>query len=156
MVMFLKEKKKDTNDLRAIKVIDIAKIQQNLLYQYDIFDMENQLQLCVDGFVKEFEIMKICGNKNNNSVKCYEYFHTKKEFVIVMELCDMNLSEYLMDKIKKDKNCFKAEEILEIISPLNKSFEIMKKNNIIHRDLKLENILIKFNDKQNKDFTIKL
>ena len=39
---------------------------------------------------------------------------------------------------------------------LNNSFKIMKQNKIIHRDLKLENILIKFNDKDHKNFTVKL
>jgi serine/threonine-protein kinase ULK/ATG1 len=32
----------------------------------------------------------------------------------------------------------------------------MRENNIIHRDLKLENILIKYNDKEHKTYTIKL
>ena len=32
----------------------------------------------------------------------------------------------------------------------------MNANKIIHRDIKLENILIKYNDKEHKDFTIKL
>ena len=39
---------------------------------------------------------------------------------------------------------------------LKNTFKIMKDNNIIHRDLKLENILIKYNDEQKKTFTIKL
>ena len=39
---------------------------------------------------------------------------------------------------------------------LNNTFKIMKNNNILHRDLKLENILIKYNDKEHKIFTIKL
>ena len=32
----------------------------------------------------------------------------------------------------------------------------MKENNIIHRDLKLENILIKYKDKGKKEYTVKL
>ena len=39
---------------------------------------------------------------------------------------------------------------------LNNAFKIMKENKIIHRDLKLENILIKYNDKEKKKYTIKL
>ena len=60
-----------------------------------------------------------------------------------MELCDKNLSQLLMEKNKKDNRFFNSEEILEIMKQLNNAFKIMKDNNIIHRDLKLENILIK-------------
>ena len=100
--------------------------------------------------------MKICSKNNINSIKCYEYFINKKYFVIVMELCDNNLSKLLMDKFEKDNKGFNEKEIKEIFKQLNKTFKIMKENKIIHRDLKLENILIKYNDKQHKTFTIKL
>ena len=60
-----------------------------------------------------------------------------------MELCDNNLSQLLMEKKKEYKRFFNSEEILEIMKQLNNTFKIMKENNIIHRDLKLENILIK-------------
>ena len=39
---------------------------------------------------------------------------------------------------------------------LNNTFKIMKENNIIHRNLKLENILIKYHDKEHKKYTLKL
>ena len=96
--------------------------------------------------------MKIC--LNDNSVKCYEYFNNKNNFVIIMELCDKNLSQLLKDKYLKDNKGFNIEEIKEIMKQLNKGFKIMIKNNIIHRDLKLENILIKY--KENKEYIIKL
>ena len=151
-----KGQKKGTNDIVAIKVIDINKLKENLLYQYGVKEIENQSQLCIDSFIKEFEVMEICSKNNNNSVKCYEYFLTEEKFVIIMELCDTNLSKFLMDKNEEEKRYFNPKEILEILSQLNKTFEIMKKNKIIHRDLKLENILIKFDDKEHKKFTIKL
>ena len=42
------------------------------------------------------------------------------------------------------------------MNQLNNTFKKMKENNIIHRDLKLENILIKYSDKGHKKYTIKL
>ena len=48
-----------------------------------------------------------------------------------------------MEKKKKENRYFNSEEILEIMKQLNNTFKIMKENKIIHRDLKLENILIK-------------
>ena len=76
--------------------------------------------------------MKICTkNNNSNTVNCYEYFKTEENFVIVMELCDKNLSKLLTDKIVKEQKGFNCDEIFEIMSQLNNTFKIMKENNII-------------------------
>ena len=99
--------------------------------------------------------MKKC-SQSDNSVKCYEYFDNNKNFVIIMELCDVNLSQYLMNNLEKFGRGFSAEEIYEIMTQLNNALKIMKNNNIIHRDLKLENILVKFIDKEHKKYQVKL
>ena len=91
--------------------------------------------------------MDICSKNNINSVKCYEYFNNDKNFVIIMELCEKDLSKALKEKIIKTGKGFDLEKIREIINQLNNTFKVMKENNIIHRDLKLENILIKNDDK---------
>ena len=48
------------------------------------------------------------------------------------------------------------EEIFEIYSSLNKAFKIMHEKNISHRDIKLENILLKFTNKEKTKFVPKL
>ena len=150
-----KGRDKQTKELRAIKVMNIDKIKENLLIKYEREELKEQLKLCIDGFIEEFEIMKICSQNNKNSVKCYEYFNNKENFVIIMELCDKNLSELLNKKYDEEGKGLNLKEIHKIMKQLNNTFKIMKKNNIIHRDLKLENILIKYiND--NKDYIIKL
>ena len=149
-----KGRNKETKELRAIKVIDLDKIEENLSSQYEREEIEEQLKLCIEGFKEEFEIMKICSNNNNNSVKCYEYFNNENNFVIIMELCDKNLLQLLNKRIKEEGKGFNIEEIYDIMIQLNNTFKKMKENNIIHRDLKLENILIKYIDK--KKYIIKL
>ena len=67
-----------------------------------------------------------------------------------MELCDKNLSQLLKEKKEKDKRYFNSEEIFKIMKQLNNTFKIMIENKIIHRDLKLENILIKEENGKNK------
>ena len=79
-----KGRNKETKELRAIKVIDLDKIEENLSSQYEREEIEEQLKLCIEGFKEEFEIMKICSNNNNNSVKCYEYFNNENNFVGIM------------------------------------------------------------------------
>ena len=124
----------ETNEIRAIKIMEIKKVRENLSYQYEIEEIKEQLQLFIEGFIQEFENMKICSKNNENSVKCYEYFNNKDNFVIIMELCDENLSELLNKRIDEKGKGFNPEEIYEIMKELNNTFKIMKENNIIHRN----------------------
>ena len=78
-----KGREKETKELRAIKVMSLEKIKENLLLQYERKDIKKHLDLCINGFIEEFNNMKICSNKN--SVKCYEYFNNRNNFVIIME-----------------------------------------------------------------------
>ena len=76
-----------------------------------------------------------------------------------MELCDNNLSKILEDRKEKTidkKGYFYSKEIYKIMNQLNDTFKIMVKNKIVHRDIKLENILVKFKDEQKTDFISKL
>ena len=130
-----------TNELRAIKVIQLDRIKESIFAYED--DPERKYKEYIDGYTKECENMKIYSNIN--SVKYYEHFKNEKNFTIVMELCDENLSQFLLKK-----KGFNEKEIYEIMNQLNNGFKIMKENKIIHRDLKLENILIKYEDNNNK------
>ena len=59
MDVFLKDKKKETNEKRAIKVIDLHKIRDDLFYEMDKIDnIEEQLKLYIKGYIKEYENMK--------------------------------------------------------------------------------------------------
>ena len=86
--------------------------------------------------------MSIC----ENSVKFYLYYEEKGYHIIIMELCDNELEKIINDK----ENGFNSSEILSIMSGLNNAFKYMKMNGIIHRDLKLENIMIKYNPSKTK------
>ena len=66
------------------------------------------------------------------------------EFVIVMELCDGNLTHYL----DKKEHPFYSEEIYDFLSQLNNTLRIMYENKIAHRDLNLKNILYKRENNQ--------
>ena len=97
-------------------------------------------------FWKEIEIMKICNCKN--SVEFIELLQTQNNYNVVMELCDSDLHNYLYSR----SSGFSTEEIRNIMIQLNNVFKIMHSKNIMHRDLKLKNIMIKFpniNDRNN-------
>ena len=102
--------------------------------------------------IKFMEIMEGKNKENKNTVKFYEYFNTENEFVIVMELCDGNLTQLFRNKKKGEG--LSIDEIYNILIQLNNSFKIMNEKKIVHRDLKLENILLKY---ENKDkYIVKL
>ena len=79
--------------------------------------------------------------KSENSVKLIEIFESKESFYLILELCYLNIEEYL----KNRNEGLSIEEIREILIDLNKGFKEMNENKIIHRDIKASNILISLN-----------
>ena len=139
--------KKNQNE-KVIKIVKKEQIRKRYYAEKQETLDEKLLKQLIKQLAKQTEIMKSLENngKNENTVQFYEYFNTQNEFAIVMEKCDSNLNEYF---IEKREDSYTLEEIKELLQQLNNTFKIMYKNNIIHGDLKLENILIKEeNDKK--------
>ena len=59
-------------------------------------------------------------NMKDYLVKIYDYFDTEEELIIVMELCNENLDDFL----DRRKYGFNPKEIKEIFSLLNNVFKI--------------------------------
>ena len=150
-----KVKNKMTNEKRAIKIININKIR-NDFKKLNLRDAnDTDIKPFIDDFIKETENMKILegeNEENKNTVKYYESFKTEKEFSIVMELCDDNLMDFLIKK----KSAFNSMEIYDILNQLNNTFKLMVEKKLVHRDLKLENILVKYENKEKTKFILKL
>jgi serine/threonine protein kinase len=62
-----------------------------------------------------------------------------------MEYCDMGNLYTIQSKLTN--KVFSLEEALNIFSQVLRGVEIIHKNKIVHRDLKLENIFVKKTDK---------
>ena len=120
---------------------------------------EEDIKPEIEKFNKELENMKIC--QCENSVKIFDYYYkideaeNEKEFIIIMELCDETLFHELCN-IKSDIRGFKSNQIRDILKQLNNVFKIMNGNKIAHRDIKLNNILIKYLNKQKNKFKVLL
>ena len=104
----------------------------------------------IKAFFKELECMKKC--ECDNSVKYYSYFETENHYNIIMELCDQDLSSELGKRPKG----FSTQEVKYIMSQLNNAFKKLYENDLIHRDLKLGNVLITYTDETKKKFIPKL
>ena len=96
----------------------------------------------------EINILRVM--KHENSVEFIESFQIDGYFYIVMELCDGDLNYFL----KKYNGNISIVIIMKILLQLNKVLELMHKKQIEHRDLKLENILIKIINQD--EFIVKL
>ena len=134
-----KAKLKNTDELRAIKIIN----------KKSMIDIGGDFYADV---LKSFYNMEICCLNNINSVKLYEYCINESELIIVMELTDENLRQFL----EKRAQGLNPEEILEVLTQLNNTFKIMANNLIVHRNLNLDNIFIKYQNIGNNEYTIKL
>ena len=150
-----KAKNKETNELRAIKIFDKNKIRNVIKRKKFREPNEEDMRPYIEGFNNEINNMRIVegkDKKNYHTVKLFEYFHTNDEFAIVMELCD----ESLLSLFSKKKYPFSSKKISEVLTLLNNSFKIMAKNRIVHKDLNLENILVKFENNEQTKYSVKL
>ena len=93
----------------------------------------------VDSIKREVYGMKKI--KCENSLKVYAVYQNKEQniFFILMELCDGNIEKYIRDRGYP----LNIDEILILLTQLNKAFHLLDTNNIIHRDIKPSNILYK-------------
>ncbi|CAL8134344.1 unnamed protein product [Orchesella dallaii] len=84
---------------------------------------------------REIEILKTC-DAHENIVRCLGSKKDDNFVLILLELCDMNLKEWVA---KKDI----AIPPLEVLRQVTVGLEWLHEHRIIHRDLKPENILLK-------------
>ena len=91
-------------------------------------------------------------NNSNNSVNIYEKYEQKNTTFIVMEICDGSLSTYL----EKSENGFSIYEIKVIFNQLNNILYELRSKNMVHNNINLENIFIKFKGNGEEGFDVKL
>ena len=135
MEIVYKAKNLLTEELVAIKEIPLKKIQNNSR----------------EAIENEIKFMNIFNN-SNNSVNIYEKYEQKNTTFIVMEICDGSLSTYL----EKSENGFSIYEIKVIFNQLNNILYELRSKNMVHNNINLENIFIKFKGNGEEGFDVKL
>ena len=116
-----KAKNKENGNYVAIKIINKSK-----------YVNENQ-------YLSEIKILNEL--KSENSVSIIEILNDKDYCYIIMELCLLNLNEYM--KIRKEG--FSIEELKDLLNDLNEVLKKMNELGIVYTNLKLSNILICLN-----------
>ncbi|CAD8073391.1 unnamed protein product [Paramecium sonneborni] len=125
-------KNRETNKYVALK--QISKIQRS-----DTLTREKLRQL----YELEIEILNKCKIKNyKNVISLIDNFETQNHFNIVLDLCDSNLKEYLE---KQPGKRLEEQEAVDIFIQIFEGEKSLHELHYCHRDIKLENILIKDN-----------
>ena len=116
-------------------------------YAMKVYEREklnsNSKKSCV---YKEIQILKKL--KHKNIVKLIEVISTEKQILIVQELIEgISLREYYNNEIRNQKgiSIHKESVFKKIFYQIFSAMDYLHKHNMAHRDIKLENILIKDN-----------
>ncbi len=137
---FQRKKILDSGDFSSIyKVLEINTKKEYALKIIDRSKINDYLFRCIK---REIEIVIKC--KCENIVEIYEVMETPYSYILVLELCDIDLEKYLKENPKKRNIDFIRNQFIG----LNKALKILYQKKVMHRDIKPSNIFLKFeNDK---------
>ena len=153
------KKNKNTINLENYKIIkkigqgsfgQIFEIEDNLKNKYalkkiivtqesDIKKIEHEYQILID-------LNSLKKNLNLNLVKIYGFSSKQLDpttyvIYVLMELAKTDWEKEILH-LQKTKSYYSEEKLLKILSSLVKTFAQLQKNNVSHRDIKPQNILI--------------
>ena len=118
------------------KFTKVFKAKNKITNQYVVIKEIEKSKINIQDYLIEIENWKKM--KSENIVEIIDIFETKGYYYLIMKLCYFSLDDYL--KIRKDS--LSIEQIKELLLELNKCFKEMKENKIVHKNLKLSNILL--------------
>ena len=96
------------------------------------------------------EVVYLPKIKHKNVARFIEFFENEVALYFVIEFCNLgDLSQYLKQKMR-----IFEDEALKFLKQLISAFQVLNSHKIMHRDLKLENILL--SKSENEEITIKL
>ena len=80
--------------------------------------------------------------KNYNTVHLFANFETKDQYILIFNYCDSTLEKYINEKYPN--KIMPLEKIKILFLELNQGFKNLYEENVIHRDIKINNILIEY------------
>ena len=92
--------------------------------------------------------------KNYNTVKLFNYFETPESYILIFNYCETTLEKYINENFP-DKT-MPLDQIKLLFLELNQGFKNLYEEKVIHRDIKLNNILIEYRFGDKNDFIPRL
>ena len=131
-----KVRNKKTNDIYAMKIIEKLPESQSE-------NQEKQVKREINNLLKCYH-----WQKNYNTLKIFNFFETDEEYYLIFNYCDTNLEKYVNENYPDKK--MPIDKIKLLFLELNNGFRNIYEENVIHRDIKINNILIeyRFGDKE--------
>jgi len=128
------------------KVFEALSEKTNKLFAIKALSTENfKNPRILDQFKKELKILFALNHQN--IIKIIGVEKTINNIYLILEYCNGGTLLDYVTWYKKTYNKNIPEEIIQkILKQIIEGLKYMHKNNIIHRDIKLENILINFDD----------
>ena len=94
------------------------------------------------------------GEKNYNTVYLFADFETKDQYILIFNYCDTTLEKYINKNYPNKR--MPLEKIKILFLELNQAFKDLYEENVIHRDIKINNILIEFSCGDKEDIIPRL
>lgn len=133
--VFRAKDKLNKNQIVALKIIDRSKKDN----ENDQVKEEFRAEL-LKSFKREVELIQKC--QSEYSVNFYDAFQTEDSYYLVTEFCTTDLKKYIY---KNEK--LSIDKIRDLFKKINIALEKLQIKNVIHRDLKPQNILINIDEK---------
>ena len=161
MSSMLGKYKNDYEDLYFVDETNTSTIYRgyNKLYDRDCYlKVISKKQLKLDDYdlrleqlKREEEITKLCNSEN--IINFYRRIETEDNIIFELEYCEDDLKTYLDEngELENKKEFFK-----KIVISLAKALKIIHNNQVIHRDIKPQNMFIINKDDENENKKIKL
>ena len=125
-----KKREKRTGNIYAIKIIEKRPESESNL-------QINQIDTEIQNLIK-------CNHweKYYNTVKLFHFFETKEQYILIFNYCNSTLEKFI-DENYPDKK-MPLETIKLMFLELNQDFRNIYEEKVIHRDIKINNILIEY------------
>ena len=120
-------------NLKNNQIVAIKKIWKNYFDEPD-YDLK-----CAN---RELKITLDC--QNENVIKFYKSHENKYDIFLIMEYCDMTLSDYI-EKEGPFKNLYFFQQFF---MKFNNALKVINQKKVIHRDIKPDNIFIRLENGQ--------
>jgi serine/threonine protein kinase len=124
----------------------------NKLYATKVYNREQtEASSSLFNYLKA-EINLLKGINHPNIVKLKDVTKTKKHFYLVLEYCNGGELKNALDKYKLKYNKAFSEEIVQyLMRQIVDAMNYLHSRNIMHRDIKLENILLNYDSEEDKN-----